>query len=399
MFAEAPHRRKVLSRSFVVAATLGGAAALWSVTAADAAKGSMQPRYDGEDASRPRVPIRLVRALDGLERPVDVAFPPGQPAYMLVVEQPGMLTWMRPDTGARGRLPLTLDGLVTGGGEQGLLGLAVHPDFERNRVFYLNATERAGGRTLTRVTAYRAASEPDWPSRPPTRLRVLLEVEQPYSNHNGGGLEFGPDGGLYVGLGDGGAAGDPLDAGQRDDVLLGKMLRLDVHAPTTGPAPYTVFAKGLRNPWRYTFDPQGRLVVADVGQNRWEEIDLVPRGANLGWRIREAEHCHAPAEACPTSGLLDPIWSYGRTEGVSVTGGEVYSGRAVAALAGSYVFGDYGSGRLWALTLPAEAGWRVDGVRTLGRFGVSISCIVRRPDGELLVCGHGDGGLWQVVPD
>jgi glucose/arabinose dehydrogenase len=378
-------------------AALGGALALWFVTGADAADGPLRAKHDGADATRSRVAVRLTRVLGGLERPVDVAFPPGEPPYLLAVEQPGSLTWARRDTGARGRVPLKIDGLVTGGSEQGLLGLALHPDFVRNRRFYVNTTERDGRRTVTRVTAWRAAPGPDWPTLAPVRERVLLTVEQPYSNHNGGGLVFGPDGGLFVGLGDGGAAGDPLDAGQRDDLLLGKMLRLDVDAPGTGPAPYTVFAKGLRNPWRYSFDPAGRLVVADVGQNRWEEIDLVPAGANLGWKLREAEHCHAPAAGCPTAGLVDPIWSYGREEGVSVTGGVVYTARGVPALTGQYVFADYGSGRLWALTLPDQPGRRVETVRTLGRFGVSISCIVRDPEGELVLCGHNNGTLWQVV--
>ena len=373
--------------------------------AAAADPGSGHPILDGPDATRPRIDVGVTLWLEGLSRPVDLHMPPGEPDVLVVVEQPGRLTWVNRRTRAGGVLAVPLPDLEAGGGEQGLLGLAFHPDFARNRRFYLNTTETARdtGTTVTLVTAWRAGPGPKWRQGPIVRERVLLSVPQPYSNHNGGGLVFGPDGWLYVGLGDGGSGGDPHGNGQNPDSPLGKMLRLDVDAPGEGPAPRTTFARGLRNPWRYSFDPRGRLVVGDVGQNRFEEIDLVPAGANLGWNIREGRHCFLPLTGCPEPSVTGPggreilpVYEYGREEGVSVTGGVTYTGSAVPGLRGRYVFGDYGSGRLWALVLPEEAGTPATGVSALGRFGFSIACIARDPEGELLLCDHQGGRVWRV---
>jgi hypothetical protein len=195
---------------------------------------------------------------------------------------------------------------------------------------------------------------------------VLLEVAQPFSNHKGGQLAFGADGYLYIGLGDGGSGGDPFGNAQNRSSLLGKILRIDVNSPSAGrnygvpvDNPFAgnslgyreeIYAYGLRNPWRFSFDPPtGKLWVADVGQNQREEIDLVEKGKNYGWNIMEASLCYSPSTGCDQTGLELPVWEYGRDEGSSVIGGFVYRGLTVTGLYGAYVYGDYGSGKIWAL--------------------------------------------------
>jgi glucose/arabinose dehydrogenase len=253
---------------------------------------------------------------------------------------------------------------------------------------------------------------------PPSRVgsetakerRVILEVSQPYSNHNGGGLAFGPDGMLYIGLGDGGSAGDPEGNGQKLGALLGKMLRIDVtrkdagreyavpkdnpFVATPGARP-EIFAYGLRNPWRYAFDPKGRLVAGDVGQDRWEEVTLVERGKNLGWNTREGAHCFSPQEGCRTAGLVDPLFEYDRSLGLSVTAGHVYTGKRIPSLAGRFVFGDFGTGRLWALALPE--GTKPVHVTFLGRFSYAFSTFGRDASGELYAADFGPGAIYRLV--
>jgi glucose/arabinose dehydrogenase len=197
--------------------------------------------------------------------------------------------------------------------------------------------------------------------------KVILEVEQPYENHNGGQISFGPDGYLYISLGDGGSGGDPLNAGQDLKNLLGKLLRIDVDnkvgelnysIPEDNPFKENtsgfkeeIYAYGLRNVWRFSFDKQNRLWAADVGQNKWEEINLIEKGKNYGWRVMEAKHCYNPETDCDTSGLVLPIWEYGHNDmgGFSITGGFVYEGISAPALKGKYIYADYVSGRIWQL--------------------------------------------------
>ncbi len=256
------------------------------------------------------------------------------------------------------------DGLSRGG-EQGLLGLAFHPDYEHNGRFYVDFT-RADGDTA--INEYRVSADPNVASK--RTGRRIMTIDQPYPNHNGGGIAFGPDGYLYIGTGDGGSAGDPGNRARNLTSLLGKMLRIDVNGTSTGHAyriprsnPYVgrygrdeIWSRGLRNPWRWSFDRvTGDLWIGDVGQDRYEEIDRSStasgrgRGVDYGWRVMEGNHCYRPATGCITTGKVRPITEYSHREGCSVTGGYAYRGRAVPALAGRYVFGDFCSGSIWTI--------------------------------------------------
>ncbi|MFO7593980.1 MAG: PQQ-dependent sugar dehydrogenase [Pseudomonadota bacterium] len=290
-------------------------------------------------------------------QPVYMLQPPGDARVWFVLEKGGKIFRLRAD-GSERRLVLNLAKQVESGPmEAGLLGMAFHPEFADNGQIFLSYTRK--GEPLTSVLAsYR--SRDGGLSIEPDSEEVLLEVEQPYRNHNGGHIAFGPDGYLYFGLGDGGSAGDPKGNGQNRNTLLGAILRLDVN----GDVPYAIpkdnpfaegggrpeiFAWGLRNPWRWSFDRQnGDLWVGDVGQNEWEEVNLVKSGDNLGWNILEGSHCYRRSD-CSREGMVMPRAEYSHRQGCSVTGGYVYRGEALPALRGRYLYGDFCSGRVWAL--------------------------------------------------
>lgn len=306
--------------------------------------------------------IRATRVLSGLDHPVDLEAAPGDTARLFIVEKTGRIR-IAEDGALLPRPFLDLSGRVSQGGEQGLLGLAFHPQYASNGKFYVDYTDGAGD---SRVVEFLVSSDPDSAS---ATERLILVVDQPYSNHNAGRLAFGPDGYLYVGFGDGGSAGDPENRAQNPGVLLGKMLRLDVDHPDpsagtaysippdnpfVGRAGYRpeIWDLGLRNPWRYSFDrATGDLYIADVGQNLWEEVDVEAPGdggRNYGWNVMEGLHCYA-ATQCDTTGLTPPVIEYGHDPGCSITGGFVYRGRAIPALAGTYFYGDYCSGMVRSL--------------------------------------------------
>lgn len=350
----------------------------------------------------------------GFQQATDIQFVPGAPLRAVILQKTGtarVVTLPAPGESRQAQAkssPLLFRVEVRDRSELGLLGLAFSPKFRENGLVYVNYNPKSG-EMRTRVSEWFV---------PPDRVgvdaakerRVILEVEQPYPNHDGGGLAFGPDGMLYIGLGDGGSADDPHDHGQNLGSLLGKMLRIDVARKDTGreyaiPSdnPFVrtsgarpeIWAYGLRNPWRYSFDPKGRLVAGDVGQNLWEEITFVERGANLGWKVREGAHCFSPSENCRTAGLVDPIFDYDRAQGVSVTGGFVVTGKRVPSVQGRYVFGDFGTGRLWSLELP-DAPKRAKATY-LGRFGYAFSTFGRDADGELYAADFGPGGIYRLV--
>lgn len=299
---------------------------------------------------------------------------------------------------------LDISDRVLSGGERGLLGLAFHPDFRRNGRLYVNYTRRSDGATV--LAEYRRGSSPDQALHDE---RILIVVPQPYPNHNGGMVAFGPDGYLYVGLGDGGSAGDPGNRAQNPDELLGKILRIDVDRgdPYGVPPdnPYAqgggrpeIYALGLRNPWRFSFDSvTGDLWVADVGQNKWEEIDLVTKGGNYGWRLMEGAHCFSPVIFCRTSGLELPLLEYAHERGrCSIIGGYVYRGRAVATLAGRYLYGDYCSGEIFSLPSTRETGTSREPHVVL-KTSLRISSFGEDATGELYVVDH-SGGIYRIAP-
>ena len=348
--------------------------------------------------------VRLERQLvaGGLTQPLFLDAPLGD-NRLFIVEQPGRVRIV-----AGGNLLaapfLDISDLVGTGGERGLLGLAFHPQYATNGRFYVNYTDTGG---TSRVAEYVVSSNPDRAEK--TTGRVLLSVPQPASNHNGGMLAFGPDGYLYIGIGDGGGGGDPSGNGQRPSTLLGALLRIDVNGGSTYTVPAgnpfvagggaaEVWAFGLRNPWRFSFDGQ-RLYIADVGQGQWEEIDVLTTadgGANLGWSIMEGNHCYKPSSGCNRTGLTLPAFEYGHGEGCSVTGGYVYRGTAIPELNGHYFYGDFCSG--WVRSFRYTGGGVADTWDWSGDLGTvsALTSFGTDGQGELYVVSGG-GNVYRIV--
>jgi glucose/arabinose dehydrogenase len=356
-------------------------------------------------AGIPALTARLV--VSGLRNPLDLQSAPGDAERLYVVEQGGRIRVVR---GGQLQTAAFLDvsGRISSGGERGLLGLAFHPQFATNRRFFVNYTDPRGD---TRIAEFRASSAD---AADPDSERVLLTVAQPYANHNGGGLAFDNSSRLLIALGDGGSAGDPLGNGQRLDTLLGKLLRVDVDSA----APYAVppdnpflatpgargeiWAFGLRNPFRIAVDrPTGDLYIGDVGQSRVEEIDvaIAPRrgGENYGWNVMEGSQCYNPASGCSRDGLTLPVYEYGHGEGCSVTGGVVYRGCRIPALAGTYFFGDYCSGFVRSIRV---AGGQASELRdwSAGTRGVGApTAFGLDAQGEVYVVDY-DGEVYRLEP-
>lgn len=345
----------------------------------------------------------------GLDSPVDVAAAGDGSGRLFVAEQAGRI---RIVDGTRpvDRPLLDIAARVKSGGEQGLLGLAFHPDFPNDPRFFVDYTDLKGD---TVVSEFRIGGA-DPGVADPNSERVLLQIHQPFINHNGGGVVFGPDGMLYIATGDGGSGGDPLGNGQKTDTLLAKILRIDVDGPITRTGqPYRIpddkpfvgvtgarpeiWLTGLRNPWRIRFDAEtGDLWIGDVGQSAWEEIDVAragTKGLNFGWNRMEGFHCYAPSEGCDQQGLTLPVAEYGHDLGCAVIGGVVARGSGQSLLDGRYVFADSCSGNLWMLD---SAG---DGRRepTLaGRWSGSISSIAQAEDGTVLATDLQNGQLLAI---
>ena len=301
------------------------------------------------------------------EQVIDIQSAEDNTNRLFFVSQPGVIFSINNDANETEKnIFLDISEKVLFGGEQGLLGLAFHPEFSRNGYFYVNYTVNNPRRSI--VSRFNVSA--DNPQKADSLSEVvLLSVGQPYSNHNGGQIAFGPDNYLYISFGDGGSAGDPQNNAQNRENLLGTIARIDVDKNDVGlnysipdSNPYKnnsqgfreeIFAYGLRNVWRFSFDSDGKLWAADVGQGKWEEINLIENGKNYGWRIMEGQHCYNPPSGCNQTGLELPIWEYGHNDqgGYSVTGGHLYEGDELEELKGKYIFGDYVTGNLWALSI------------------------------------------------
>ena len=373
-------------------------------------------RDDGED--RPSAPqenkfdpnavrLGLRPVASGLEAPLGITHAGDGSNRLFVIQQGGEVLNVNTSTGQMQQF-LDLSNLTEAGGEQGLLGLAFHPSFEDNGRFFVNYTNEAGDTVIAEYQATPAnAARAD-----PGSARILLEVDQPYSNHNGGQLAFGPDGFLYIGLGDGGSAGDPQNNGQRLNTLLGKILRIDVDADSGGEYaiprdnPFArdpealpeIWAFGLRNPWRFSFDQEtGSMWIADVGQEVLEEVNRVQAdapGLNYGWDDMEGSQCYEPSSGCERTGKVLPVTEYSHEFGCSITGGFVYRGSEFPSLRGGYIFGDYCSGTIWGV--PSDAPTSTRPVELL-RTEHSISSFGEDQSGELFLTDLSSGEVLQVI--
>ena len=369
---------------------------------------------DGAPAQAPR--IRLQTVVKGLSSPVDIVSD-GSADRMFIVEQPGRIRLMI--NGRHESQPyLNITDRVTHQGELGFLGIAFHPQFATNGYVYANYSAGATGtKNLRTVIAEFKAIDAKAKTVDARTERILLELPDPYNNHNGGQLQFGPDGMLYAGMGDGGSAGDPQNRAQNPQELFGKFWRIDVNQRNPYGIPKDnpfiddkrfrpeIWALGMRNPWRFSFDRKtGVLYAGDVGQNLYEEVDVIEKGGNYGWRIREGLHPFRGEEKPLTGKLIDPIVEYGRDKGMSVTGGVVYRGKKFPILNGIYFYADYNSGRFWGLRYEngkllgnEELRITINGQPTLNRVQPSAFGIDH--DGEVYVCDHSRGSIYMIVAE
>jgi glucose/arabinose dehydrogenase len=369
--------------------------------------------------------LTTTRVAQGLTLPLFVVAPPGDTDRLFIVEQrsgtSGRIKILNLHTGTVNATPfLTVNGVSTGN-EQGLLGLAFHPDYAANGFFYVNFTDSAG---TTIIRRYMVSANPDVAD--PNSAYPILSISQPYSNHNGGWIAFGPDGYFYAGMGDGGSAGDPQDRAQDLNQLLGKMLRINVNSdgfpldPNTNyaippsnpfvglPGNDAIWAYGLRNPWRPSFDRlTGDLYIADVGQGAWEEVDFQPAsssgGENYGWHCFEGNAPYDPNDCPPASPLVFPIYTYSHAGGnCSITGGYVYRGSQICDLQGTYFFADYCSNNIWSFRYDGAnlTDFRNRTAELAPGGGLSITSITSFGEdaaGELYVCDQG-GEVFKIVP-
>lgn len=329
---------------------------------------------------------------------------------MFIVEQVGTIRIVENGTLIPESFLDIQDRVGSAANEQGLLSVAFHPEYVENGRFFVNYTDKSGSTVIARYDV-----NPDNPNLANRDSeQILLTIGQPYNNHNGGQIKFGPDGYLYIGMGDGGSAEDPQNHGQNPATLLGTIMRIDVNyddgtnfyaVPSTNPfitndtIRNEIWSYGWRNPWRFSFDrATGDLFISDVGQYAYEEVHFQPAsstgGENYGWNILEGEHCFN-ADSCNTEGLELPIFEYNHSSGCSITGGYVYRGTAFPSLTGNYFTGDYCTGIIWAVIPQADGSWANSQVLFLQK---QISSFGEDVNGELYALGHATGEVWQIQP-
>ena len=361
-------------------------------------------------AVTPLQPVRVSPVFPklGFERLTNLAQPAGAGNLLFVTEQAGLIhSFVNDPDVAESFVFLDItDRVSTKGNEEGLLGMAFDPDYSENGRFYVYYSASNPRRSVLS----RFQTPPNNTDRADATSEIIvMEIPQPYSNHNGGQLAFGPDGYLYVGLGDGGSAGDPKANGQDLGALLGSVLRIDVSLgtdrrgygiPNDNPfsgvegAREEIWAYGLRNPWRFSFDREtGQMWLGDVGQHLWEEIDLIQKGGNYGWNVMEGEHCFRPKTGCDTAGLEPPMFEYGSSEGCSIIGGYVYRGNRLPSLWGAYVYADYCSGSIWALRQDDDS---VTDQRLIASLDRQITSFGQDREGNLYVLTQ-NSGIYELV--
>lgn len=341
--------------------------------------------------------VKLQVVASGLDNPVSITFSPSDKDKFYVIEQKGVIRVV--ENGVVSSTPfLDIESQVTSGGEMGLLGLAFHPRYAENGRYFVNYTAK-NPKLKTIISEFKngAAAE-----------RNIMTFAQPYQNHNGGDLQFAKDGYLYITTGDGGSGGDPHGNGQSLSTLLGKILRIDVDSGDTYSIPKDnpfretagargeIYAYGLRNVWRFSFDMlTGALFGGDVGQDKYEEIDLIEKGGNYGWNAMEGNHCFKPSTNCEKPGMIRPLVEYPRSGGNSVTGGYVYRGNSIPSLQGAYLYGDFGSGKIWALYYDQE-NKKVIKNELLLNSHLAISTFGQDHDGEVYLADYG-GKIYKFV--
>jgi len=374
----------------------------------DGQKGSLIASAEAAPVNKTLAGLQLENAFPNLtfDLPVEFTHAGDGSGRVFVIEQDGRIRVFNNNASVKSAdVYLDIRNRVASGGEMGLLGLAFHPNFKQNGYFFVNYTKDNPRKTvISRFKVSPTANRVD-----PSAETILLKFRQPYANHNGGKVAFGPDGMLYIATGDGGSGGDPHNNGQSLRTYLAKILRIDVDKtdkghygiPTDNPFVKTegalpeIYAYGLRNPWRFSFDAQtGQLWTGDVGQNEIEEIDIVTKGGNYGWRLKEARQCYNPKSNCNEGQLIDPIHQYPHSEGISVTGGYVYRGKSIPALQGKYIYGDFGMGKIWALSYQGN---KETGNQLLTSQAGAVSAFGEDANRELYVLDHSGGKIKRFV--